>query len=192
MTPCSRTSLQPPRPTLPPRSDQRGRSGQTPLLAHLQLGLKATWVQRYSQDLRDYIHKDHAMAQVKALRLSNYFRSSSSLHYHLSELINIAQTPNNFSTLRVYKIMSHRGAMNHFHHNRNFLRRVQRTKSLLITENAAIRIDYNPARVYYFTHTTQGPYDSPNRSRRARGTHVNRSQQGSIIEIFTPSLRVET
>ena len=24
------------------------------------------------------------------------------------------------------------------------------------------------------------------------GTHVNRSQQGSIIEIFTPSLRVET
>ena len=58
--------------------------------------------------------------------------------------------------------MSHRGAMNHFHHNRNFLRRVQRTKSLLITESAAIRIDYNLARVYYFTHTTQGPCDSPN------------------------------
>jgi len=102
------------------------------------------------------------MAQVKALRLSNYCRSISSVHYHLSELINIAQPPYNFSTLRVYKIMSHRGAMNHFHHNRNFLRRVQRTKSLLITESAAIRIDYNLARVYYFTHTTQGPCGSPN------------------------------
>ena len=81
------------------------------------------------------------MTQVKALRLSNYCRSISSLHYHLSELINIAQPPNNFSTLRVYNIMSHRGAMNHFQHNRNFLRRVQRTKSLLITESAAIQID---------------------------------------------------
>ena len=109
------------------------------------------------------------MAQVKALRLSNYCRSSSSLHYHLSELINIAQTPNNFSTLRVYKIMSHRGAMNHFHHNRNFLRRVQRTKSLLITESVAIRIDYNLARVYYFTHTMQGPYDLPNRPKLNKG-----------------------
>ena len=58
--------------------------------------------------------------------------------------------------------MSHRGAMNNFHHNRNFLRRVQRTKSLLITESAAIRIDYNLAMVYYFTHMTQGPCDSPN------------------------------
>ena len=102
------------------------------------------------------------MAQVKALRLSNYCRSISSVHYHLSELIDIAQPPYNFSTLRVYKIMSHRGAMNHFHHNRNFLRRVQRTKSLLITESAAIRIDYNLARVYYFTHTMRGPCDSPN------------------------------
>ena len=169
MTPCSRTSLQPPRLTLPPCLDQRGRSGQTPLLAHLQLGLKATWVQRYSQDLRDYIHKDHAMAQVKALRLSNYCRSISSLHYHLSELINIAQTSNNCSTLRVYKIMSHRSAMNQFHHNRNFLRRVQRTKSLLITESAAIRIDYNLARVYYFTHMTQGPCDLPNRPKLGKG-----------------------
>ena len=51
--------------------------------------------------------------------------------------------------------------MNHFHQT-EILRRVQRTKSLLITENAAIRIDYNLARVYYFTHTTQGPCDSPN------------------------------
>ena len=41
MMPCSRTSIQPPRPTLPPHSDQRGRSGQTPLLAHLQLGLES-------------------------------------------------------------------------------------------------------------------------------------------------------
>jgi len=31
------------------------------------------------------------MAQVKALRLSNYCISTSSLHYHLSELINLAQ-----------------------------------------------------------------------------------------------------
>ena len=58
--------------------------------------------------------------------------------------------------------MSHRGAMNHFQHNRNFLRRVQRTKSLLITDSATIRIDYNLTRVYYFTHTTQGLCDSPN------------------------------
>ena len=65
--------------------------------------------------------------------------------------------------------MSHRGARNHFHHNRNFLRRVQRTKSLLITEIAAIRIDYNLARVYYFTHTTQGPCDLPNRPKLNKG-----------------------
>ena len=81
------------------------------------------------------------MAQVKSLRLSNYCRIISSLHYHLSELINLAETPNNFSTLRVYNIKSHKGAMNHFYHSRNFLRRVQWTKSLLITESAAIRID---------------------------------------------------
>ena len=109
------------------------------------------------------------MAQIKSLRLSNYCRSISSIHYHLSELINIAQPPNNFSTLRVYNIMSHRGAMNHFHQNRNFLRRVQRTKSLLITESATIRIDYNLARVYYFTHTTQEPCDSPNRPKLDKG-----------------------
>ena len=97
MTSYSRTSLLPPRPTLPPRSDQRGRSGQTPLLAHLQLGLESTLSTKGTpQDLRDYINKGHAMAQVKALRLSNYCRSSSSLHYHLSELINIAQTPKQF------------------------------------------------------------------------------------------------
>ena len=73
MTPCSRTSLQPPRPTLPPRLDQRGRSGQTPPLAHLQLGLESTLSTKGTpQDLRDYISKDHALAQVKALRLSNY------------------------------------------------------------------------------------------------------------------------
>ena len=46
---------------------------------------------RYSQDLREYVYKDHAMAQVKALRLSNYCISISFLHYHLSELINLAQ-----------------------------------------------------------------------------------------------------
>ena len=102
------------------------------------------------------------MTQVKTLSLSNYCINISSVHYHISELIKIAQTPNNLSTLRVYKIMSHRSAMNQFHHNRNFLRRVQRTKSLLITESAIIRIDYNLARVYYFTHTTQGQCDSPN------------------------------
>ena len=33
---------------------------------------------------------------------------------------------------------------------------------LLIVETAAIQIDYNQERVYYFTHTTQGPCDSPN------------------------------
>ena len=109
------------------------------------------------------------MAQVKALRLSNYCRSISSVHYHLSELINIAQPPYNFSTLRVYKIMSHRGATNHFHQNRNFLRRVQWTKSLLITKSAAIRIDYNLARVYYFTHTMKVPCDSPNRPKLDKG-----------------------
>src|SRR6185437_14739787 len=108
MTSCSRTSLQPPRPTLPPHLDQRGRSGRTPLSAHLQLGLESTLSTKGTpQDLRDYIYKDHAMTQVKALRLSNYCRSISSVHYHLSELINIAQPPYNFSTLRVYKIMSH-------------------------------------------------------------------------------------
>ena len=40
MMPCSRTSSQPHRPTPPPHLDQRGRSGRTPLPAHLQLGLE--------------------------------------------------------------------------------------------------------------------------------------------------------
>ena len=92
MMPCSRTSLQPPRPTPPSRLDQQGRSGRTPLPAHLQLGLESTHEYKGTpQDLRDYIYKDHAMAQVKALRLSNYCISISSLYYHLSELINLAQ-----------------------------------------------------------------------------------------------------
>ena len=108
------------------------------------------------------------MAQVKALRLSNYCRSISSVHYHLSELINIAQPLNNFSTLRVYNILSHRGAMNHFHQT-EFLRGVYGIRSLLITESAAIRIDLNLARVYYSTHTTQGPCSSPNRPKLDKG-----------------------
>ena len=91
MTPCSRTSLQPPRPTLPPRLDQRGRSGQTPLLAHLQLGLESTLSTKVLRKTYAIISKDHALAQVKALRLSNYCISISSLHYHLAELINLAQ-----------------------------------------------------------------------------------------------------
>ena len=41
MMPCSRTSSQPQRPTSPPHLDQRGRSGRTPLPAHLQLGLES-------------------------------------------------------------------------------------------------------------------------------------------------------
>ena len=41
MMPCSRTPLQPQRPTPPPHLDQWGRSGRTPLPAHLQLGLES-------------------------------------------------------------------------------------------------------------------------------------------------------
>ena len=44
----------------------------------------------------------------------------------------------------------------------NSLRGIRRTKCLLISESAAIRIVYNLARVYYFTDKTQGPCDSPN------------------------------
>ena len=40
---------------------------------------------------------------------------------------------------------------------------------MLITENAAIRIGYNLARVYYFTHTARGPCDSPNRPELDKG-----------------------
>ena len=36
-----------------PYLEWRGRSGRTPIPVHLQLGLEAPWVQRYSQDLRD-------------------------------------------------------------------------------------------------------------------------------------------
>ena len=43
------------------------------------------------------------------------------------------------------------------------------TNQELISESAAIRIDCNLTMVYYFTHTTRGPCDSPNRSRRAKG-----------------------
>ena len=49
------------------------------------------------------------------------------------------------------------------------LRGVHGIKSVLITESAAIQIDYNLARVYYFTHTTQGPCDSPNRPKLDEG-----------------------
>ena len=170
MMPCSRTTLQPPRPTLPPRLDQRGRSGQTSLLAHLQLGLENTLSTKGTpQDLRDYINKDHALAQVKALRLSNYCKALALYTFTYQNWLMLPKPLNNFSTLRVYKIMRHRDAMNHFHHNRNFLRRVQRTKSLLITESAAIRIGYNLARVYYFTHTARGTCDSPNRPELDKG-----------------------
>ena len=81
--------------------------------------------------------------------------------------------------------------MNHFHQT-EFLRGVHGIRSLLITESVVIRIDYNLARVYYFTHTTLGPCNLPNRPKLNKGTRVNRSQHGSIIEIFTPILRVET
>ena len=40
---------------------------------------------------------------------------------------------------------------------------------MLITESAAIRIGYNLARVYYFTHTARGPCDSPNRPELDKG-----------------------
>ena len=73
MTPCSRTLLQPPRPTLPPRLGQRGRSGRTPLLAHLQLGLESNLSTKGTRKTYAIkIIKDHAKAQIKALRLSNY------------------------------------------------------------------------------------------------------------------------
>ena len=49
------------------------------------------------------------------------------------------------------------------------LREVHGIKSVLIIESAAIRIDYNLVRVYYFTHTTQGPCDSPNRPKLDKG-----------------------
>ena len=58
--------------------------------------------------------------------------------------------------------------MNHFHQT-EFLRGVHGIRSLLITESAAIRIDLNLTRVYYFTHTTQGPCDSPNRPKLDKG-----------------------
>ena len=51
----------------------------------------------------------------------------------------------------------------------NHSRGVHGIKSVLITESAAIRIDYNLARVYYFTHTTQEPCDSPNQPKLDKG-----------------------
>ena len=88
--------------------------------------------------------------------------------------------------------MSHRGAMNHFHQNRNFLRRVQRTKSLLITESAAIRIDLTLHECTTLPTRRKDHATHPTGQSWIRGTRVNRSQHGSIIEIFTPNLRVET
>ena len=80
MMPCSRTSLQPQRPTPPPHLDQQGRSGRTPLPALLQLGLESNQSTNGTlQDLRDEINKDHAKAQVKTLGLSNYCMGISSL-----------------------------------------------------------------------------------------------------------------
>ena len=46
MMSCSRTSLQPQRPTPLPHRSRRDRSGQTQLPAHLQLSYKATCVQK--------------------------------------------------------------------------------------------------------------------------------------------------
>ena len=72
------------------------------------------------------------------------------------------------------------------------LRGVHGIKSVLITESAAIRIDYNLARVYYFTHTTQGPCDSPNRPKLDKGVLASTVPNMARSLNLTPSLRVET
>ena len=54
---------------------------------------------------------------------------------------------------------------------------------MLITESAAIRIDLNLARMYYFTHTTQGPCDSPNQLNWMRGTRVNCSNEAQPLRV---------
>ena len=82
--------------------------------------------------------------------------------------------------------------MNQSQQYRNSLRRIRRTKSLLISKSAAIRIDLNLARVYYFTHTTQGPYDSPNRPKLDKGVLASTVPNMARSLNLTPSLRVET
>ena len=72
------------------------------------------------------------------------------------------------------------------------LRGVHGIRSLLITESAAIRIDYNLARVYYFTHTTRGPCDSPNRPELDKGILASAVPNKARSLNLTPSLRVET
>ena len=72
------------------------------------------------------------------------------------------------------------------------LRGVHGIKSVLITESAAIRIDYNLARVYYFTHTTQGPCDSPNWPKLDKGVLASTVPNMARSLNLTPNLRVET
>ena len=94
MMPCSTTSSQPQRPTPPPHLDQRGRSGRTPLPAHLQLGLeKHPEYKRYSARLTRLNKQESCKAQVKALRLSNYYISMSFLEYLLAKLVSVARNP---------------------------------------------------------------------------------------------------
>ena len=66
------------------------------------------------------------------------------------------------------------------------------TNQELISESAAIRIDYNLARVYYFTHTTRGPSDSPNRPELDKGILASAVPNKARSLNLTPSLRVET
>ena len=70
------------------------------------------------------------------------------------------------------------------------LRGVHGIKSVLITESAAIRIDSNLARVYYFTHTTEGPCDSPNPLKLDKGvlasTVPNNAQPAKFFLYIVP------
>ena len=72
------------------------------------------------------------------------------------------------------------------------LRGVHGIKSVLITESAAIRIDLTLQECTTLPTRRENHAAHPTDHVGQGGTHINRSQQGSIIEIFTPSLRVET
>jgi len=76
--------------------------------------------------------------------------------------------------------------------HKNFLWRFHGIESLLKTESAAIRIDLNLARVDYFTHTTQEPCGSPNRSRWIRGVLASTVPNKTQPLNTTPNLRRES
>ena len=85
------TPSQSQQPTPPPHLGRRGRSGRILLLANLQLDLKSNLSTKGTRKSYAIKYTEIMQGSNKALGLTSYCISISSLNYHLAELINLAQ-----------------------------------------------------------------------------------------------------